>query len=823
MLKTWVLGVTLVATGWPLAWAAESPVPTAENPVRIAQSVPAQPKMIAPDFKALAIAVVPDLRGRSEAEARELLAGSRLQLGKVGRVAAQQAPGTVVRQSPAAKQTVARGSAVDIWLAMAPAIKVPNLIGRPVKEAEAVLEKSGFRLGQVSTVAAGYPEGTVARQYPAANATADRGASVNVWIAAPQPVPPSNLVTVPNLVNRDVRDADAMLANSRLTLGQVTRVPYGADDGIVIRQSPSAGQRVETGARVNVWVAAAEPAPPPNRVKVPDVLRRNVKDAESILLNSGLRLGRVTARPLDAPEGMVLAQTPSPGQSVERGSPVDVAVAEAPGREVPNVVGRPLKEAEAIVAKASLRLRAVGREESDYPEGAVARQSPAPGEVIAMGSEVRVWVTRPIVVTVPELRGFPIAEAEQRLKEGRLRVGARSTRPSLPPEGEVVDQKPPPGTEVKVGTPVDVAVGDGSRTRVPAIVGEIEGAALERLAAAGLRAGERGAEESERPEGEVLRQQPAEGSVVARGSEIAYRVAKALQVDVPRIIGLTVDEAMAQLEPLGLTGSEMGAEESDRPLREILRQDPAPGERVPRGSRVGFWIASPMAVTVPNLAGLQAVEAEERLRVAGLVPGTSQTELSREPEGTVIRQLPPRGERVPRGAPVDYWVASAALVTVPDLSGQRPDVARARLADLGLTMREIAPEQNDAAEGTVIGHDPAAGTPVPVGTEIAVRVSAGRPLGVPNWVIGGGVGAALLAAGGALWLARRPAPSPKPPPSPVKPTVRVRMGEPEALVQDALTLDPKTPAVGVRTRLAPGDSDVSAEKDLVVREERRET
>jgi len=823
ILNAGVIGVVLALAGIHCAGAADSLGVAGENPLRLAQDIPTQPKMIAPEIKMLAISVVPDLRGRTEAQSRDLLAKAGLRLGKVAQISSQQAAGTVVRQSPLAKQTATKGSAVDIWIAAAPPPKVPDLIGRPLKEAEALLQKSGFRLGQVSSMAANYPKGSVARQSPAANSTADKGTPVSVWVAAAKPPPPPSLVQVPELVNRHVKEAGAILDKSGLLLGQVTRVPSDAADGMVLRQSPAAGQGVKRNSRVNVWVAQAGAAPPANQVRVPDVLKRHFKDAEQILLKSELRLGEVTQRPSDAPEGTVLSQSPSPGKSVEKDSPVNVAVAE-PRLRVPGVLGNSLGDAEAILKDAGLRMRTAGREESKYPEGTVARQAPARGQVAARGDIVQVWIAEAAVVAVPDLRGLPLEDVQQRLRESRLEPGGKSERPSLPPAGRVVDQKPAAGAEVKPGSRVDVAVGDGSRAEVPGIVGEIEGTALERLEVSGLRAGERRTEESERREGEVLGQRPAAGSIVARGSPVAYVVAVPRSVAVPRVVGLMAGDALGQLEPLGLEGAEMGAEESDRPEGEILRQEPRPGARVPRGTRVEFWVASPAPVTVPDVSGLTGPEADEHLGAEGLVAGGRQSEESRAPKGTVVRQEPAAGARVPRGTPVDLWLATPALVPVPGLSGLRADDARARLAGAGLAMMQRQPEENDAPEGTVIGQEPLEGTPVPLGAEIEVLISAGRPFVVPPWVIGGGIGAALLAAGGGLWLARRPPRAPERPPSPpAKPDVRVRMDEPDAALPDGLTLDPKLPAVGLRGRLVPGDSEVSSDKELVVREERRQT
>jgi len=626
------------------------------------------------------------------------------------------------------------------------------------------------------------------------------------------------MVKVPALVGHPVAYAKSVLAKSGLRLSQVGRIASKYPEDTVAQQSPSANEVVRQGSVVSVWVAEVPPAKPPDLVKVPDLGNRDVKEAAAILSRTGLRLGDVSPVPSDAPIGTVLRQAPSPGKAVTRDTRVGVWVAQGPLPKVPDVIGRPLKDADAILARSGFRLRDAGRIESKYPEGAIARQSPAAGEGAAKGAPVNVWISVGAVVSVPNLRGLSVEAANQRLREDRLRLGAQTPRPSLPPAGVVVDQKPTAGAEWKVGSPVDVAVGDGSQARVPALVGQTEGVALERLKAAGLLPGDRASEESARPKGEVLRQRPAQGSVVARGSAVAFSVATPEKVAVPMIIGLHADEALGKLEPLGLAGSRSGEEESARPQGEILRQEPAPGTRVLRGERVRFWVASPMLVTVPDLSGIREPDAAERLRADSLVAGRVERERSRIAEGLVIRQQPLAGERVPRGTAVDYWVASPVLVSVPRLVGVTTRDARARLSDLGLVMAERPPEDNDAPEGAIIAHEPPAGTLVPLSTEITVRVSAGPRL-VSPLILGGGIGAALLVAGAGLWWARR---GPRAPAPTAKPTVRVRMAEPDASVEGELALDSKAAVVSMRTRLMPGDSDVSAEK-LVVREERGES
>ncbi|HET9700115.1 MAG TPA: PASTA domain-containing protein [Burkholderiales bacterium] len=678
--NTWIPLAVLALAAWLGPDTGPARAANVEPAPRLAQEAPAPPRVISPAIRALAVTVVPELYGRTVPEARDLLEKAGLQVGEISPVPARQAPGTVVRQQPGARETTTRGARVNIWVSEAPKVRVPDLYSRMA------------------------------------------------------------------------RDAEAILARSRLRLGEVTTEPADADEGTIVRQSPPRGQAVDAGTPVSIWVAARRPPEPPREFAVP------------------------------------------------------------------GVVGQPLRDAAIVLRRAGFRMVEAGSEESDQAEGSVSRQEPDKGTRAPRGTAVRVWVATVPMASVPDLRGIPVEAAGRRLRDARLRLGAQTAQPSLPPAGEVITQKPLPGERLRADSAVDVVVGDGSRAQVPGLVGRRADAARDFLERAALRPGRVTTEESARPEGEVLRQRPDEGRLVARGSEVDYWVAVPQKVAVPRIIGRSAAEAMAELTRLDLTGEQAGAEESSRPEGEVLRQEPVQGARVARGSRVEFWVAAPVLVTVPDLSGMPGRLAAERVRAEGLAVGQAEPEESREPEGSVVRQDPPRGIRVPRNTRVNVWFATPVQVAVPSLVGLHAEEARARLSGLELVMAPRPPDKHDAPEGTILAQEPPPGTRVRPGAEVTVRVSAG-PTPVWPWVAGGAAALALLGGAGWTW-ARRPKPAPSPPSA--RPELRVRLDQPLAEAPDGLPLDPKAPEVGIRTRLVAGESSVAADQ-LVVDEEREKT
>ena len=130
---------------------------------------------------------MPDLRGRPLEAARQDLAAVGLQLGTVQeRETADHPRGTIVEQSIRPDVGAAAGRAVDVTVAAPPRATVPNLVNRPVGDAQAELERRGLRLGTVQVQpAADKRAGTVVVQEPAVDTQLRRGDAVSVTIAVP--------------------------------------------------------------------------------------------------------------------------------------------------------------------------------------------------------------------------------------------------------------------------------------------------------------------------------------------------------------------------------------------------------------------------------------------------------------------------------------------------------------------------------------------------------------------------------------------------------------------------------------------------------------
>jgi beta-lactam-binding protein with PASTA domain len=127
---------------------------------------------------------------------------------------------------------------------------------------------------------------------------------------------------------------------------------------------------------------------------------------------------------------------------------------------------------------------------------------------------------------------------------------------------------------------------------------------------------------------------------------------------------------------------------------------------------------------MPDVVGLGAADAVKALQARKLTVTLEQV-ASHEAPGTVVGQAPKAGKRAKPGTQVLLQVAKgAALVSVPDVTGQHEPQAATALKQAGLTAR-VVQVPSSQPKGTVVAQSPAAGQKVAKGSAVRLNVSSG--------------------------------------------------------------------------------------------------
>lgn len=178
-------------------------------------------------------------------------------------------------------------------------------------------------------------------------------------------------------------------------------------------------------------------------------------------------------------------------------------------------------------------------------------------------------------------------------------------------------------------------------------------------------------------------------------------------VTMPDLMGLDEETAVKMLDRAGVTPV-VSRRYSENPVGIVLEQTPGSGESMLRGDAVYITVSNGTnTLTVPDLFGLTAEDAEYAVGQAGLTLGDVTVEISEAMAGTVFSQEPPAGKVVDKDAVVDLRV-SGGLVIIPDLSGKRLEESEAELQNLGLPRGNVTtqPVDNAKQDGVVLSQNP---------------------------------------------------------------------------------------------------------------------
>ncbi|MEU0471821.1 Stk1 family PASTA domain-containing Ser/Thr kinase [Streptomyces olivaceus] len=154
------------------------------------------------------------------------------------------------------------------------------------------------------------------------------------------------------------------------------------------------------------------------------------------------------------------------------------------------------------------------------------------------------------------------------------------------------------------------------------------------------------------------------------------------------------------------------------------------------GLGTGIWyINSGQFTKVPALLSKTEAQARDRLDEAGLDVGkVSHAHSDTVDRGQIISTEPGVGDRIRKNDSVSFTVSDGPdRVELPDLEGHRLDRARTLLKDEGLEPGMVTKAfSEEVPTGFVVSTKPAAGTTVRGGSAVALVVSKGRPVDVPD-------------------------------------------------------------------------------------------
>ncbi len=261
--------------------------------------------------------------------------------------------------------------------------------------------------------------------------------------------------------------------------------------------------------------------------------------------------------------------------------------------QAPSLLGLTVDEAQAKATLSGLEARQSGEGFSEtVPVGIVVGTDPGPGERVLKDGTVGLIVSRgPERYAVPDLTGKARDDAEDMLAELKLVAGTVTEQHSdAIPEGSVVSQGTPAGTQVRPDTEVAFVVSLGRKPlTIPDLAGQRDDDAEEELEDEDFEVERRQEFSATVERGRVIGTEPAGGASAFPRDTVTLIVSKGPEnVEVPNVEGKSLEEARRLLEEVGFKV------DVDRVLPggpgNVIQQQPAGGREVKPDSTVRLWI-----------------------------------------------------------------------------------------------------------------------------------------------------------------------------------------------------------------------------------------
>lgn len=234
------------------------------------------------------------------------------------------------------------------------------------------------------------------------------------------------------------------------------------------------------------------------------------------------------------------------------------------GHKVPDIRGMTVEEAKKLEGiKDIFTIEVVGtKENSKYNDGEIISQDPSEGTLRKNNLTIQVYVCAKVEKSyMPTVLNMSESEAKSTLNNMSLGLNIQvQDKPSdTVAKGLVVATSPAAGAEIRQGNTVIIYISSGREIKpvtVPNFVGMTEEKANLEAQKLGLVVGASSSEYSDKPAGTVIRQSISATTEAKTGDNIYFTISLGpnnTKVDVPDVIGKSLNAAKSELEAAGFT------------------------------------------------------------------------------------------------------------------------------------------------------------------------------------------------------------------------------------------------------------------------------
>jgi serine/threonine-protein kinase len=283
-------------------------------------------------------------------------------------------------------------------------------------------------------------------------------AGVSAYLTLTLIIKSEDTVIVPELVGKDVVSALELLTELELNT-KVKGSEYSTEfaKNHVVFQDPEPGSEIKRDRDVRIVISKG-----PRTVLMPNLVSLPLPQANMIMEENGLspgQLSRTYSR--DVEKDLVIAQLPSSGSKIERGSAVSLLVSQGQRPEaylMPDLHDLALDEVLLRIENAKLSIGEIRSSfHDDKPRNVIVDQDPLAGYRVVVGHPVHVVLNRPELKGGPERFHLPSFGTllQHRVDSGFLRRRVRVEMETQEKISDLFNDYIKPGEEIWILVPRD--------------------------------------------------------------------------------------------------------------------------------------------------------------------------------------------------------------------------------------------------------------------------------------------------------------------------------------------------------------------------------
>lgn len=197
-------------------------------------------------------------------------------------------------------------------------------------------------------------------------------------------------VIMPNLVGKNIGEANSMLRSRGLVLRVADRVYSDQPINVVVRQTPPAGLLMKVSQQAHVVLSLGQ-----RQLEIPLLEGNSLRVSRIELLRTGLQVGEVSSVTMpNVTADTVVLQSPRPGAGAATPR-VDVLVSQGPrdpAYVMPHLVGMNEVDAQHRLDVAGLRRKVNYVTAPQWPHGIVVDQMPLGGARVSAAATIELTV-----------------------------------------------------------------------------------------------------------------------------------------------------------------------------------------------------------------------------------------------------------------------------------------------------------------------------------------------------------------------------------------------------------------------------------------------